>query len=326
MNANHNLFFLLLFLGLFGTERLWAQQLVQTTLRKDAGETRSTFVNASYLHHWSLYRDRIELKELAAGQGGYAEFSFDDLENSDLTVGLRHATDASQTWAFRFLNGQISVNGVNLGNCVNGTVYRVERCDASIVFYGGAAVLTELPLNDINFVAWAIVEVNATAPVNGQHPSLTLEFPFLNSCQSSPPGTTATSAYPGLKKKLDGTFVRLTGPVLRFKYEEDYAIVAGQNEVLEYQIYDWDQAPPAPPNQAGSLTKRMGVNYLSINLSGITTNRYYTLAVKDSRGDPQYLRFLYYCPPGQNCIIFDGGGKTEFHRPVLPPSTLLTDD
>ena len=57
-------------------------------------------------------------------------------------------------------------------------------------------------------------------------------------------------------KDLDGTFVQLTSPVLRFKYEEDYATAVGQNDVLDWIIYDWDQAPPASPNQSGTQIGR----------------------------------------------------------------------
>ena len=301
LKAYLSLFALCLFvLGIGG-----AQQTIRTELRKDANDTRSVFLNTTHVDFGSLFRDRIELRELAAGQSGYLEFSFDHFEQSDIRIGLQHATDPSQTWFIQFLNGQVLINGNDLGPSTNGTLYRIERCTNNIRFLAGGQLLSEVTIPDPNFTALAFTQVQASSPHNGNLAQLDLQFPFINDCQA-PPAVTSELVYSDLKKQLDGTFVRLTAPVLRFKYVEDYAVATGQNELLFWRLYDWTKAPPAIPNQSGSLSKRMGANYLSINLS-IDFNEYYTLEVEDSRGEKQYLRMIYDCPT-EDCLIFDGGG------------------
>ncbi|MEO0776415.1 MAG: hypothetical protein AAF146_07615 [Bacteroidota bacterium] len=292
---------------LIGTLQLSAQQTIVTQLQKEVGAAQSAFLGTTYVNHGRLYHDRIELLELASGESGYVEFSFNYFDQSDISIGLRHSTDATQSWTLRFLNGQAMIDANVLGAATNGTVYRIERCETSVRYWADDQLLSESPLADFNFSALAFVQVDATLAQSGNNPSLNLQFPFVAPCAAPPPGTNNAKVYADLKKDLDGTFVQLTSPVLRFKYEEDYATAVGQNDVLDWIIYDWDQAPPASPNQSGTLNKRMGLNYFSINLS-VDINRHYTLEVEDSRGQKQYLRLYYYCPPGQNCITLDGGG------------------
>ncbi len=278
-----------------------AQQRIATDIVKNTGDTYNTSFSTTYVNYGDIFKDRIDLKELASGQSGYAEFTIDHFTNVDIGIGLINGANTTQSWMYRFINGEITINGVSYGACLAGSVYRVERCDASIKYYVDGVVILEVSLNDINFAAYARVDVTSADLDGANKPRVDLQFPFLNNCHGTPPGIVSTAVYADLKKQLDASYIRLTGPSLRFKYHEEYAIVAGQNSSLDYKIYDWNKGTP---NQQGSLTKVFGINYMTINLSTVGTNKYYTLEVADSKGEKYYLRFLYYCPPGQECVIF----------------------
>ncbi len=288
-----------------------AQQHLETNLLKDGSTTRSSFFNTTMAQHGNLFNDRLELLDLPAGQGGYVEFSIDHYANADVKVGLQNQTTPSESWLFHFQNGAILINGTNYGTSLSNTaIFRVERCDASMKFIMDGSLLLELALSDVNFPALALVEVINANLDAGLAPKLSLDFPILSNCQTSMPSI-ANIRYHELKKIPDGTFVELSGttPVLRFQYQEDYALVAGQNDELEFKIYDWDRGNP---QQTGMLTKRSGANFMEIPLSSaITSNAYLTLEIEDSKGLKYYLRFLHKCQLGAECINDQTGEEGE---------------
>ncbi len=105
--------------------------------------------------------------------------------------------------------------------------------------------------------------------------------------------TTNDSYCAELKKELDGSFVEVLNNELKFTYEEDYPIVFGENDEVNYSIYNWKRVPII----SGVLTNNYGVNYHEIDLSqgNFWNFNYYTLEVKIKRGDKgeetYYLRF-----------------------------------
>ncbi|MEO1411804.1 MAG: hypothetical protein AAFW73_18075 [Bacteroidota bacterium] len=316
MNAV-KIFFLLLAAGLL-PGATWAQHILETELQKSPANDYARWGANSELRRGFFSFDQLETNQLNPGQTGYVEFDFLHFGNSDIEIGLRDLDDVNRFWAFHFVNGEIFIDGESYGLCTEGLKYRVGRCDASIKFWSGNQFFTEIDLPDINFTTLSVVKVGTAETISGNLPRLGLKFPILQACQANPPEVTNTAIYADLKKYLDGSFVQVNTPVLNFRYQERYATVAGQNDQVDYLIYDWNKGAP---NQAGSLVKRMGTNYFSISLTAVATNTYYTLEVSDAKGERQFLRFLYFCPVGQNCLTPGGGGE-NFRSSGDPPADL----
>jgi len=103
---------------------------------------------------------------------------------------------------------------------------------------------------------------------------------------SSTPPTVDTRTYTKLKKELDGSYVQLECANINFQYIEDYAIVPGENSVIECKIYDWQRVEKFNTSLANSY----GVNWQNIvpdnNL--FNSNTFYTLEVTGANKGEKY--------------------------------------
>lgn len=94
--------------------------------------------------------------------------------------------------------------------------------------------------------------------------------------------------YTELKPELDADYVVTVENKINFLYIEKY-----DTAPLEYQIYDYRRAKKLTVFPLATPT--MGSNYYSLDLSntGLVNNTFYTLEVKNTKGEIGYVRFKY---------------------------------
>ena len=93
-----------------------------------------------------------------------------------------------------------------------------------------------------------------------------------------------------LKKKLDGNYILPINNKIYFTYLEDYAIVNGENDNVNYSILGYGNIS----YDTGMITNSYGVNWQSITLPSLSTGVYYTLKIDGiNKDETYYVRFLY---------------------------------
>lgn len=99
--------------------------------------------------------------------------------------------------------------------------------------------------------------------------------------------TTNTTSYPVLKKELDGGFYVTQNGVLRFQFEEEYAV---DNSNLTYRVYN---AKRTVLFNSSGLKESRGHNFyqLNVNVPELEYGEYAILEVENAKGEKWYLRF-----------------------------------
>lgn len=89
------------------------------------------------------------------------------------------------------------------------------------------------------------------------------------------------------KQILDGAFVKLLEPQLRFKFEQEYA--TDDDTPIAYTIYNWQRQAVHQAN----FDVNYGINWEILNTSiwGVTSQEYYTLEFTGNKGEQYYIRF-----------------------------------
>jgi hypothetical protein len=97
--------------------------------------------------------------------------------------------------------------------------------------------------------------------------------------------TASGDSYVSLKHTLDGNYYLVSDSKLHFKFEEEYAIPTGST--LVYRVYD-DQRVQV---SLASLNASIGDNRFDLNVASLTSGKYYTLEVLNSKKEKWVLRF-----------------------------------
>lgn len=252
------------------------------------------------------------LNSLASGESGYAEFEVNNLDNnSKVTFSLVEGTGGT-TYSIKLDNGNFSILNAPITNqpFSSQDIFKIERCDSDInVYHNNSIIHTFSSIDNTQIISSKLSVTNANL-VGADIPRVRFSFPNPSpSCTGGGNPPFEQNIYAKLKKKLDGSYVFPPSNELHFTYTEDYAIVNGENETLQYQILNWRNRPV----QNGTLNNLYGANWQEIILpdppttltgtvnsplpvpSSLDPVFYYVLEVKDiSKDEIYYLRFQYY--------------------------------
>ena len=278
------------------------QQHINADLLKD-GTTWVCARNATDLTYASLYKDEIQLKHLGSNQSGNIDFTVKNLANSSVKVSLAESNNLNNAYYMEFAGTTLTIQGITGlgGTFANGDQFKIERCNASIVFYGPGGNIYHI-INGIDPSKQLIgrVEVSTADQVAGAVPNIEIDFPnIINNCVP-PVLAIPYENYTAVERKLDGGYILVDENKIRIKYIQDYAIVANENDFVQYAIYDWKKQIPS--GGSGQLQNTYGVNWHEITTPSLVDGNYYLLELKGlNKGEIYYLRFLYKCPPGVPC-------------------------
>ena len=238
--------------------------------------------------------------QLPAGEDGFVESTIlDKNEGSAYFIGLSQTDQDYQYSTIEYgifcynLTGFIFENGVyqmNIGSFQVGDTYKIERIGSLIFYYKNNLLLDVSTTPSIN-VPLVVDASIFDSGIDGIKVDVKVSFG-----SSSGEG----NQYVKLMKKLDGGYLEPSNAALHFKYIQDYAIVASQNDEITCTIFDWKRMPVF----TDKLSNIYGVNWqeLSLPSTGMTATEFYVLEVEGAnKGEKYYLRFKPPCLPAFGC-------------------------
>ncbi len=270
-----------------------AQQRVNADFLKGT----TAWLTANYvtdLDYAFLDNQEIQVRSLAGGANGSMEFTVNYLSGSNIIVSLAELGNLSNAYYIELSGSSFTMQGLSSvgGSFSDGDQFRIERCENSILFFGpGDLVCHEISNVDNTKEMIARMEVISASKVGGNTPNIELVFPFL-----SPNCVRPREDYVVLKKKLDGAFHQVTSNKIKFRYDQDYAIVNNENDQVKYTIYDWKKTPLL----TGVFNNNYGTNFHVISIPpSLLAADFYLLEVTGvqehglNKGESYYLKLKY---------------------------------
>ncbi|MEL6867009.1 MAG: GEVED domain-containing protein, partial [Bacteroidota bacterium] len=182
------------------------------------------------------------------------------------------------------IDGELTYSSFYMGP---GTEFTIKIKGGDIIFLKNGKEFGRY--EDIPFSSFAVKPVAFISKTNTA--GLNMDIKVSTPCLVPPPDT---ETYTLLKKKLDGSYIRVRNNLLRFAYDEKYATGTGMNDSKAYTIYN--KFHQATSGGTGTISQSFGTNMQELNLAaaGLTTGEFYILEVRDVNKDQvYYLRFLY---------------------------------
>jgi hypothetical protein len=172
-----------------------------------------------------------------------------------------------------------------------GDVVKISREGASIKYYKNGVLLTSFT-DIVNPSTVLYLEVTMT-DLNSSLEDLKINF--CNADESD----LKNISYARPLRKLDGGFYETDKGVLRFIFEEEYAV--SSNSILNYVIYDKQKNEVIRSLGGGScvaptINVGYGFNKIELNFSNVTclnTGDYYIIEMKNSKNESVFMRFKY---------------------------------
>ncbi len=257
-------------------------------MNSSSGDTYIRLDENSSVEHGEVYGDEVLLYRLAAGENGFLDIQVDDIVALQGTLSLEEE-GGGQSFTMTLNNRYISVPGNSTSYSLNqGDFLRIQRCSTEVRYFLNDAQIGSATIVDNNFPLYARLKITgALASTNGNEPFIWMKFPWVNDNCTAPPNR---KSYARLQNQLDAAYMVVKDGWLRYTYTEEYAISAGVNDQLTYQVYDNNYQLVV--GMTGTFQNLYGSNWQELDIESLSLYNFYIIEVKGmNKGETQYLRF-----------------------------------